>query len=419
MAKGDMYLAQASDEEILKRGESGGAVTALLKFALESGVVDAVLGVKKRDGNNRYDAVLDLITNPEKVIDCAGSLHCVSLNIARNVKEYLDGAKQMKIAVPCKPCDARAVIEIAKRKQINRDNLLLIGLNCTGTLPPVVAKEMLIGEYEVDPNEVVMEDIEGGELIISLADGTKIAKNLLELEKKGYGRKDNCRRCNVNIPTMADIACGKWGVKEGEKKTFTEVCSDKGAEFIDNAIKTGVIKVEPPGEDAITGRKRKDREAIELSNKCEAEDLKELRGFSLDDRLAYWLHMFDRCIKCFSCRDACPICYCKKCFLEPDRGYVKGGEVPPDRMFHLTRLAHDGDSCVNCGQCQDACPAEIPLTRLYLMLNIKLSPMFDYVSGMDVEQKPPLIAAKDEEASIDDIDIFLVKGEASEVVPQQ
>ena len=406
MAKGDMYLAQASDEEILKRGEYGGAVTALLKFALDSGVVDAVLGVKKRDDNNRYDGILDLITDPGEVIDCAGSLHCVSLNIARNVKEYLDGAKQMKIAVPCKPCDARAIIEIAKRKQIKKDDLLLVGLNCTGTLPPVVAKEMLIREYEVDPNEVVMEDIEGGELIITLADGTEIAKDLLELEKKGYGRRDNCRRCNVNIPTMADIACGKWGVKEGEKKTFTEVCSDKGAELIDNAIKAGVIKVEPPGEDAIAERKRKDREAIELSNKCEAEDLKELREISLDDRLAYWLHQFDRCIKCFSCRDACPICYCKKCSLEPDRGYVKGGEVPPDRMFHLTRLAHDGDSCVNCGQCQDACPAEIPLTRLYLMLNNKLSPMFDYVSGMDVEQKPPLIAAKDEEASIDDLDIF-------------
>jgi len=417
--KGDMYLTSASDEEILKRGEYGGAVTALLKFALDSGVVDAVLGVKKRDDNNRFDGVLDLITDPEEVIDCAGSLHCVSLNIARNVKEYLDGAKQMKIAVPCKPCDARAIIEIAKRKQITKDDLLLVGLNCTGTLPPVVAKEMLISEYEVDPNEVVMEDIEGGELIITLADGTKIAKDLLELEKKGYGRRDNCRRCNVNIPTMADIACGKWGVKEGEKKTFTEVCSDKGAELIDNAIKAGVIKVEPPGEDAIEERKQKDREAIELSNKCEAEDLKELREISLDDRLAYWLHQFDRCIKCFACRDACPICYCKKCSLEPDRGYVKGGEVPPDRMFHLTRLTHDGDSCVNCGQCQDACPAEIPLTRLYLMLNNKLSPMFDYVSGMDVEQKPPLIAAKDEEASIDDIDIFLAKGEASEAVPQQ
>jgi formate dehydrogenase subunit beta len=372
MAKGDMYLAQASDEEILKRGEYGGAVTALLKFALDSGVVDAVLGVKKRDDNNRYDGILDLITDPGEVIDCAGSLHCVSLNIARNVKEYLDGAKQMKITVPCKPCDARAIIEIAKRKQINKDDLLLVGLNCTGTLPPVVAKEMLISEYEVDPNEVVIEDIEGGELIITLADGTEIAKDLLDLEKKGYGRRDNCRRCNVNIPMMADIACGKWGVKEGEKKTFTEVCSDKGAELIDNAIKAGVIKVEPPGEDAIAERKRKDQEAIELSNKCEA-----------------------------------------------DRGYVKGGEVPPDRMFHLTRLTHDGDSCVNCGQCQDACPAEIPLTRLYLMLNNKLSPMFDYVSGMDVEQKPPLIAAKDEEASIDDIDIFLAKGEASEVVPQQ
>ncbi len=413
--KGDMYFASASDEEILKRGEYGGAVTALLKFALESKVVDAVLGVRKRGGNNRYDGVLDLITDPEEVKECAGSLHCAPVNIARNIKEYLDGAKQMKIAVPCKPCDARAIVEIAKRKQIDRDNVLLVGLNCTGTLSPVSAKEMLISEYEVEPGDVVMEDIDEVDgtwkLTVTLSDGTKKEKDLEELEQKGYGRRENCRRCDVNIPRMADIACGKWGVKEGEKQSFIEVCSDTGTEFMDKAVESDAIKVEKPGGDTIAERKKKDEDAIELANKCKEEYLKELREMSLEDRLAYWMRYFDRCIKCFGCRDACPICYCKKCYLEPDRGYVPGGEVPPDRLFPFTRLAHVADSCVNCGQCQDACPAEIPLTRLYTMLNDELSPMFEYVPGMDVEAVPPLIAAKEEEETlIDDINLFLAKG---------
>ena len=46
-AKGDLIYVQASDPVIQKNGESGGAVTALLKFALEEGIVDAVLAVKR------------------------------------------------------------------------------------------------------------------------------------------------------------------------------------------------------------------------------------------------------------------------------------------------------------------------------------------------------------------------------------
>ncbi|MFH0968257.1 MAG: coenzyme F420 hydrogenase/dehydrogenase beta subunit N-terminal domain-containing protein, partial [Methanobacteriota archaeon] len=36
VAKGDMLYAWAKDADILKKGECGGAVTALLKHALES-----------------------------------------------------------------------------------------------------------------------------------------------------------------------------------------------------------------------------------------------------------------------------------------------------------------------------------------------------------------------------------------------
>ena len=65
--KGDMYLVRSSDDEILKRAESGGAVTSLLKFAMESKMVDAVLAVKARDGD-RYDGIPVLITDPEAVV---------------------------------------------------------------------------------------------------------------------------------------------------------------------------------------------------------------------------------------------------------------------------------------------------------------------------------------------------------------
>jgi len=49
-------------------------VSAPLKYALESGMVDAVLAVKK--GGDLYDAVPALITDPAEVDETAGSIHC-------------------------------------------------------------------------------------------------------------------------------------------------------------------------------------------------------------------------------------------------------------------------------------------------------------------------------------------------------
>jgi formate dehydrogenase subunit beta len=264
---------------------------------------------------------------------------------------------------------------------------------------------MIKEEYQVNPEDVVGEDMENGKLVIILADGTRKERDLKELEEKGYGRRENCRRCAVNIPRMADLACGNWGAK-GKKATFIEVCSQKGSELIEKAIEAGALIVETPDEEALKEREKKDKLAIELAKTWEQRDLDVLRWLPHEDRFKYWLQYFDRCIKCFGCRDVCPICYCQDCYLEPGRGFLQGGETPPPMMFPLVRLAHVADSCVNCGQCQDVCPMEIPLTRLYHMLNRELSAMFDYVPGMDLSDYPPLTTVTEEEAHIDDVDVM-------------
>lgn len=401
--KGDMYLAWSSDEAILRKAESGGVVTSLLKFALDTKRVDAVVAIKARDGN-RYDGIPALISDSEELIATAGSLHCVTVNIPRYIKEYLDGAFDMKLAVVGKPCDIRGIIELVKREQINLDNLLLIGLNCTGTLLPVLAERMIAEEFGVDPLDVVGEDIEDGKLIIRLKDGTEKTKDLKELEEKGYGRRENCRRCEIKIPTMADIACGKWGVTD-KKATFVEVCSDKGAEFFEEAIRAGYINVEHPDDKAIVERREKEQEAIESALSWQETDFAPLKDMTSEEKFDYWWGQFSQCIKCYGCRDACPICYCKDCILEADRGVVMPGEVPPDDMFPMIRIAHVMDSCVNCGQCQDVCSANIPLTRLIFMLNKELYDIFKYQPGVDVEARPPLRTVTDGELAVETVNI--------------
>jgi formate dehydrogenase subunit beta len=401
--KGDMYIARSSDKEILGKGEHGGVVTSLLKFALESKRVDAIIGVKARDGN-RYDGIPVFITEPEKVTETSGTLHCVSPNLARFLKEYVDGASNSKIAIAVKPCDAKAIIELAKREQINLGNLLLIGVNCTGTLPSVKAKVMIKDEFAVEPSDVVSEDIEDNELIIRLKDGSEKKKDLAELEQKGYGRRENCRRCETNIPVMADIACGKWGTTD-KNSTFIEFCSEKGSQFVEAAIEAGFIKVEQPNADAIDTRKQKDQAARELAQQWQEKDFASLEQMSNDERFSYWFRQFSYCIKCYGCRDACPICYCQDCILEADRGFIPPGEVPPNMMFPMVRITHVMDSCVNCGQCQDACTMELPLSRLIFLLSKKIGAIFKYEPGMDATELPPLRTVTDQESSLEGVEV--------------
>ncbi|MFP4001641.1 MAG: Coenzyme F420 hydrogenase/dehydrogenase, beta subunit C-terminal domain [Thermoplasmata archaeon] len=396
----EMYLARSSDEQIRDKAERGGAVTSLLKYTLVSGMVDAVLTIKAREGN-RYAGVPALIDDPDGLLDTAGSLHCTTPNIARFVREYLEEIPEEKIGVVCKPCDAKAIIELAKREQIDRENLILIGLNCTGTISPVTAKEMMKEEFDVDPNDVIREDFDEGDMTITLEDGGTKTRELSELEEKGYGRRENCKRCDTNIPRMADIACGKWGT-DGEDTTFIEVCSDDGSELIEKAMEEDFIRAEVASERNIHIREEKDKAELERVKEERKHDFERITDSDRRERLDYWMEEFNKCIKCYGCRDACPLCYCEDCILEPDRGFVESGEIPPDTLFPLTRLSHVADSCVNCGQCQEACPMDLPLSKLYSLLNDRLSEMFDYRPGEDLDDEPPLKTFDERELKMDD-----------------
>ena len=99
-AKGDMYYAWTKSDI---KGECGGAVISLLKYALENKIVDVVLTVQK--GIDIYDPKPVFITNPADLDACAGSLHCGTLLLPKLIKKYLNGAKDIKVAVTCKGCD--------------------------------------------------------------------------------------------------------------------------------------------------------------------------------------------------------------------------------------------------------------------------------------------------------------------------
>jgi formate dehydrogenase (coenzyme F420) beta subunit len=112
-----------------------------------------------------------------------------------------------------------------------------------------------------------------------------------------------------------------------------------------------------------------------------------------DERLAFWSEHFSRCIKCYGCRNACPVCLCPSCKLEQDDYVSLGGPPPEPLVFHLIRAMHVADRCIGCGACQEACPAGLPLLDLHLALRRYLFEKTGFVSGTP-ELSPVLTVAR-------------------------
>ena len=124
----------------------------------------------------------------------------------------------MKIGVTVKGCDAMAFYELAKRQQINLDNIIMIGVNCGGSVSPVLARKMIVDKFGVDPDKVHKEEIDKGQFIIEYEGGHK-GISIDELEEAGYGRRPNCRRCKMKIPgrLILPVVTGELLVKKPEK----------------------------------------------------------------------------------------------------------------------------------------------------------------------------------------------------------
>ncbi len=392
VAKGDLLYAWSKDKAIRDKGETGGTVTALLKYMLESHMVDAVYTMKK--GVDIYDAVPTLITDPKDIVQTAGSIHCGTLLVPKQLaKTILKADPNLKIGVVAKGCDAMAMYEMAKRGQLNLDNLVVIGVNCGGTVKPTMARKMIKEKFGVDPDTVVKEEIDKGQFIIKTADGNHKGISMDELEEQGYGRRNNCRRCKMKIPRQADLACGNWGVI-GDKvgnTTFVEVCSEKGALVMNKALEAGVISTEPANPKGIEIRGKTEKAMFKLADKWREKYFKSMGDGK--ERLDAIMKETSRCIRCYACIENCPVCYCEECSTKKPY-LVTPGQLPPDFMFHLIRYVHVSDSCINCGQCEELCPAEIDNAKVMHMIQSDMQGMFGYVPGVDM--KLPVLALVEE-----------------------
>jgi len=127
------------------------------------------------------------------------------------------------------------------------------------------------------------------------------------------------------------------------------------------------------------------KQAVGINNTAQPE---EIEAFDPHNRLSRWMYEFQKCIKCYGCRNICPVCFCQECSLEHG-DLVGAGALPPEvPIFHLVRAAHMAGRCIDCGLCEDACPVDIPLRLLYGKVNEIVVNLFDYHTGAGADQSP-------------------------------
>ncbi|HEX6304557.1 MAG TPA: 4Fe-4S dicluster domain-containing protein [Anaerolineales bacterium] len=132
-------------------------------------------------------------------------------------------------------------------------------------------------------------------------------------------------------------------------------------------------------------------EKLDLNNAGD-DELMRLEALSDAERAEFWLAQFDRCIRCYACRQACPMCDCPTCLYERDDSLWVSMSIGVNevRAFHLGRAYHLAGRCVGCNECERVCPMDIPISLLNRKLAQEVQAAFDLRPGM-VPVPSPLV----------------------------
>ena len=160
--------------------------------------------------------------------------------------------RKEKAALVAKGCDSRALVELIKENQVSRDQVIVIGVPCEGM---------------IDRTRVEAEV--GHKTIVEV----KETEDRLTLKGRGFEKVldrreflyERCKTCGHRNPALCDVPVGQ--------------------------------SIEEKGQDTFS-------------------DVEAFGTLDHEKRWAYLAEEAGKCIRCYACRNACPLCYCPECFVD-------------------------------------------------------------------------------------------------------
>ncbi len=133
--------------------------------------------------------------------------------------------------------------------------------------------------------------------------------------------------------------------------------------------------------------------------------LERIEKMNAKERFDFWQQEFSRCIKCYACRQACPMCYCRRCIVDSNQPqWVNtSSHTLGNFEWNVVRAFHLSGRCVQCGNCDRACPVNIPLRLINQRMAKEVVDGFDHFAGLSPTQEPVLASFKK-----DDTETFIL-----------
>jgi formate dehydrogenase (coenzyme F420) beta subunit len=233
-----------------------------------------------------------------------------------------------RMGIVAKGCDTRALLELIKERQVIRDQIYIIGVPCKGMIDRVRV------EAELRNRSIQTVEVREGTFLIVGKDFEK------ELEIKEF-LYPSCQVCTRKNPVIYDELVGEE-VEESVGETYP--------------------------------------------------DIESFEGLSDEKRWQYFSEEMSRCIRCYACRNACPLCYCTECFVDASNPQWIGKSIDESdtALFHIMRAFHQAGRCVECGACERACPLGINIRKLNRKLSKDVLALFNYKAGISLDEVAPL-----------------------------
>jgi formate dehydrogenase subunit beta len=263
----------------------------------------------------------------------------ISPFIVNNLADFLTGMEG-RVGIVAKGCDSRSIVSLIQDNKVVREDIVILAVPCPGLID--LAKiEKLVGKDRDELDDITRE----GDKIIVKVDG----------QKKEFSTSqvlfDHCLACELPTPQEYDILLGEPRLPAPELEISGQSITR--------------LKETPPAE-----------------------------------RWEFWQNELSRCIRCYACRNACPACFCQRCFVEETepQWVMPIPRWQDNLIFQIIRNIHVAGRCTDCGECERVCPVNIPLRSLTREMYDIVGELFQFKPGMDKAALPLMAHYEQEEA---------------------